>query len=359
MSNRIFNRTDRVVEGWYWALPSKALRPKRTKAIELMGKKLVLFRGESGRVHAMDAFCPHMGAHLAEGKVEGDSLRCFFHAWKFSEKGECLDIPCLKQPILVKPQPTWPTAERYGLIWVWAGKESKTDVPCVPELEGLETDWLLGNRFEKNCHPNVMMINAIDEQHFHSVHPMVREIAGGIGFKITQKSPHCLVFQNGNQVPATTWYTRLLGKFYGKAATYDLSYWYGTNGTVTIGPDFLHFYIIFALRPTPEGRSEGQTILVTKKRHGFFGKLFNWFILRVTRVVGGYFARGDTKIFKTIRFELKTPIQADHSILAFASHLEKQTPVEWGMGKLPIAPVPASKPVVSESQSTMLSGEPS
>ena len=34
---------------------------------------------------------------------------------------------------------------------------------------------------------------------------------------------------------------------------YRLSYWYGTNGIVTLGPDFLHLYIFFALRQTPEG----------------------------------------------------------------------------------------------------------
>ena len=28
---------------------------------------MVAFRGEDGRVGVLDAFCPHMGAHLGEG----------------------------------------------------------------------------------------------------------------------------------------------------------------------------------------------------------------------------------------------------------------------------------------------------
>lgn len=335
MLHQIFNRADRVVEGWYWALPSHKLRIGKAKALELMGKKLVLFRGKSGRVVAMDAHCPHMGAHLAEGKVEGDSIRCFFHAWKFGETGECTDIPCLKTPIPVPRQATWPTAEKYGMIWIWTGAEPKTEVPFVPELEGVDTDAMLGNTFVKLCHPNVMMINAIDEQHFFSVHPMVREIAGGIEFNVHEKTPHCIHFANRNQVPTTTWYTRVLAKLYKTRAMYDLSYWYGTNGTVTLGPDFFHFYILFALRPTPDGRTEGQTILLTRKRKGLVGKIANFFILWITRIVGNYFARGDTRIFKTIQFDLKTPIQTDHSILRFAAHLDRQKPVQWGVGVLP------------------------
>ena len=30
----------------------------------------------NGELVCFDAYCPHMGAHLAEGKVEGEGLRC-------------------------------------------------------------------------------------------------------------------------------------------------------------------------------------------------------------------------------------------------------------------------------------------
>ena len=90
---KVFNRTDRVVEGWYWALPSRELARGQVKAVRVAGKDLAIFRGQSGRVTVLDAHCPHMGAHLAEGRVEGDSLRCFFHHWKFDGDGRCVDVP--------------------------------------------------------------------------------------------------------------------------------------------------------------------------------------------------------------------------------------------------------------------------
>ena len=33
--------------------------------------------------YAIDDMCPHMGASLAEGYVEGNSVSCPWHAWRF------------------------------------------------------------------------------------------------------------------------------------------------------------------------------------------------------------------------------------------------------------------------------------
>ena len=46
------------------------------------------------RAHVMDAFCPHLGAHLGHGgTVEGCELVCPFHGWKFDAEGHNTDIP--------------------------------------------------------------------------------------------------------------------------------------------------------------------------------------------------------------------------------------------------------------------------
>ena len=48
-----------------------------------------------GGVHsAINDFCPHMGASLASGYVEGNSVTCPWHAWRFCVKdGTWLDNP--------------------------------------------------------------------------------------------------------------------------------------------------------------------------------------------------------------------------------------------------------------------------
>ncbi len=320
-----FNRTDQLVEGWYWALPSRELKKGQARALSMLGRELVVYRGEDGAARILDAFCPHMGAHLAEGRVEGTGIRCFFHDWKFDPEGRCVDIPCQEKPVPVRVR-SWPVEERYGMIWLWTGETARKPVPFVPELEGVECDAAFGNRFVKNCHPNVVMINAIDAQHFNSVHNLPVRLR----MDATRLHDNAIQFSNGTRVEEKSLFTRFIARFYQGSLTYSMCYWFGTTGSVTVGPDFMHFHIVFALRPTMEGHTEGQTLLLTRSRKGPWGWLFNRAALFATRLVGDHFAKGDTRVFQTIRFQFRTPIKADQAILQFIDHLDQQRVVRWG-----------------------------
>jgi phenylpropionate dioxygenase-like ring-hydroxylating dioxygenase large terminal subunit len=321
----IFNHPERFIEGWYWVIPSRKLRVGEVKPVTLLGRELAIYRGADGKAVAFDAYCPHMGAHLAEGKVEENGLRCLFHNWKFNADGSCAEIPCLGKPLTLKLK-TWFTAEKYGMIWVWTGETPKQPLPFAPELEHQECDVAFGSRFVKNCHPNVVMINAIDAHHFNTVHNLPLEIV----FEKRELNENAISFSNTTRGGEDSLFVKLIRPFYKNAVTYSMCYWYGSTGTVTLGPDFLHFYIMFTLRLLEGGKTEGQTLLITKKRLGIHGWIFNRVILWLTKMVGNYFAKGDTKIFQTIKFDLKTPLRVDRSIVQFIQHVEKQKPLTWG-----------------------------
>lgn len=327
---QVFNQPDAIIEGWYWAYRSKELKKGQIKHLNLMGKELAIYRTENGKAQVTEAYCPHMGAHLAEGKVEGSGVRCFFHHWKFDSEGKLEDIPCRKGGPGINSQiQTYPTEEKYGMIWVWTGKTPRHPVPFIPELENTELDASFGNQFVKECHPNVVMINAIDAHHFTSVHKLPVDVQ----FEALALNENCIQFNNTTHIPQTNFLLRFISKFYANALTYSMCYWNGSTGSVTVGPDFLHCHIIFALRPTKEGHTEGQTILVTPKRKGLMGKILNPIILFATKCVGNYFAKGDTQVFQTINFSFKTPIKEDYSIIKFIQHTEKQKTCDWGFGK--------------------------
>ncbi|WP_146522150.1 Rieske (2Fe-2S) protein [Stieleria varia] len=55
----------------------------RGRAVPYDGRMVAVFRQESGEWYAIDDLCPHMGASLAEGYVEGNSVTCPWHAWRF------------------------------------------------------------------------------------------------------------------------------------------------------------------------------------------------------------------------------------------------------------------------------------
>lgn len=71
----------------------------------------------SGEAQVLDAYCPHLGAHLGHG-----GYSCPFHAWEFNGDGINTHIPYAKRtPPKVKDKQcikTYPTVEKNQIIWV-------------------------------------------------------------------------------------------------------------------------------------------------------------------------------------------------------------------------------------------------
>ncbi|WP_166831688.1 Rieske 2Fe-2S domain-containing protein [Thalassoroseus pseudoceratinae] len=62
-------------------------------SVEVQGKDLALFLID-GKVHCIDAACPHEGASLADGEVRGKVVACPWHDWEFDVCSGCsLDPP--------------------------------------------------------------------------------------------------------------------------------------------------------------------------------------------------------------------------------------------------------------------------
>lgn len=63
------------------------------RAFPVNGRMVAVFRLEDG-CHAINDFCPHMGASLAGGHVEDGTVYCPWHAWRFCVRdGSWLDNP--------------------------------------------------------------------------------------------------------------------------------------------------------------------------------------------------------------------------------------------------------------------------
>ena len=63
---------------------SEDLKPEELRPARYFGRDFVIWRSAAGELRVFDAHCPHLGAHLGHGgKVEGESIRCPFHAWEF------------------------------------------------------------------------------------------------------------------------------------------------------------------------------------------------------------------------------------------------------------------------------------
>ncbi len=165
--------------GWFVVQFSDELAPGQVKPLRYFGKELVVFRTDAGHARVLDAFCPHMGAHLAHpGRVEGEGIVCPFHAWKFDGAGTCVSVPyATKIPAKARID-AWPTVEKNGMVYVWHDADGRGPDWEVPDVEGFGTDaWTGWNHsvLEIKTHPREIVENIVDTAHFLPVHGTAAE----------------------------------------------------------------------------------------------------------------------------------------------------------------------------------------
>jgi len=94
-------------------------------AVPVHGRMVAVFR-VAGQLKAIDDFCPHMGASLAAGWLDGCQVSCPWHAWRFSlEYGAWLDNPRIKVDV-------YQAIERDGRVFVTAQPSPPDDLESAP-----------------------------------------------------------------------------------------------------------------------------------------------------------------------------------------------------------------------------------
>lgn len=173
--------------GWFQVAYSSDLEPGQSKALSYFGQELVIFRTETGTPKVLDAYCPHLGAHLGHGvnkdggggRVEGETIVCPFHSWKFDGEGFCKEVPYATNmpPKAANSQciKSWPTVERNQIIWVWYHPDNTPplwQVETIDEARPDNNEWgkLKSKRWRISTVAQEITENAVDFPHFTFVH---------------------------------------------------------------------------------------------------------------------------------------------------------------------------------------------
>jgi len=146
---------------WYPITPISYLEWEHPTPINLLGKKLVIWRDKNQKWVAMDDTCPHKLAQLSLGSInENGNLMCRHHGWCFDETGKCTNIPMLSDEKALETACnsersqviTYPTQVLQGLLWIWADNSptafedsTSKQAAVMPEykVDSSATDWFM------------------------------------------------------------------------------------------------------------------------------------------------------------------------------------------------------------------------
>jgi len=190
---------------WYVVALDHELIDGKLLGRTVLGENLLLYRGESGRVHALNDRCPHRGARLSKGRLEGDGVRCMYHGIKYDGSGKCVQIPgqdMIPPKLRVRG---YPVEQRGHFIWVWMGDAAKADPALIVDLPYLHDPAWKGIPAYLHYQSNYLLIvdNLSDFAHLAFVH--TRTLGGSEEYAYVSKPTAIERLENGFRVERWHW----------------------------------------------------------------------------------------------------------------------------------------------------------
>jgi 5,5'-dehydrodivanillate O-demethylase len=167
---------------WQPVYYSQDLEAGRAAPLKIMGEQFTLYRGRSGNVYLVDFRCAHRGTQLSVGWVEEETIRFFYHGWKYDGRGRCVDQPAEPATFCEKIRiRSFPVKEYLGLIFAYLGDREPPSFPRYPEFESF--DGLLEvkvDSYNRACSYFNNLENSLDTTHVGFVHRSHRGAFDGL-----------------------------------------------------------------------------------------------------------------------------------------------------------------------------------
>ena len=178
-------------QSWFPLALARELSAGQVMGRDFLGTRVILYRDAAGRPIVQSAYCPHLGADLSVGQLVDGRIRCAYHHWRFDSAGVCVDIPTGDKIPPGARIGTYPSAEAWGLVWAFNGKEPTFAVPRIPDVvEERELVYETHFRGTRALDPWVSVSNGVDFQHLRALHGLPARDPDSV-----HVSQHCIEYR--------------------------------------------------------------------------------------------------------------------------------------------------------------------
>jgi phenylpropionate dioxygenase-like ring-hydroxylating dioxygenase large terminal subunit len=297
--------------------------------VRILMHDFVAFRDKEGKAVVLSDTCVHRGGSLAGGKCKDDgTVQCPYHGWRFNARGECTRIPSIGISAKIPPRArvdSYPTAEKYGLVFAFLGDLPEAErPPIMPIEEEDDPKWRSTVvTFDVKYYYERSIENGLDPAHNEYVHPShgyegekeseyrmdqlepSQMNPWGAGFMATFDAP-----------PLKNWFMRQFRKEGGKMQA----------GSGTYGPNHMWTFINFSetksmhqyMFEAPIDQDNTRVFLVNYRNLGFFTGFFAFLNERIDKIVNErnmVIASQDIKVMNKLKPTLTPPSTAKELLM--------------------------------------------
>lgn len=274
----------RYPASWYLLCAASELKKPAIKKT-LLGRKLVIFRGASGEVVAMDGRCSHLGADLSHGQIVGDTISCPFHGWRYDGSGHCVHIPGGTAIPSFARQAVFPIEERHGLLFIFNGTEALFPLPFFFQDEPADFVAAQATEFVAETSWYMVAAHGYDLQHFATVHGrrLVTPLAVDCPSTFARRSRYRA------EIAGASAYDSILRHVLNRQVSISITTWGGT--LVLISGDFgaMRSQFLISIMPVEEQRSICSVVVFSRRGAN---RLARWLYQPISLALRKSFTRG-------------------------------------------------------------------